>query len=349
MAKMWNCFRSIDFGARSLGGPWTKWIGSTPVQIRGCCPGGALSWWFDELLLVVVVLRWPVVARRTDLVERHFEMRSAELSWRQVGLLTQSLQHRRSRRACVRAYVHAVHVSVYMCMYVCVRTCIYVYRCLCTCIIWRMYVNTCVYVCVCILVHRLWLSVAVLWRVWAVAWMHMCIRAHMYACAYVCLYTYMCIFFAMSVACTLGAQDTSACAAVYVIQMYLCYRRTHLRHTRCRGAHMCICIYMCIRMHMYMDACVRLWYWFTRWGIVAEIFCLWINLHVHAYVYVCSCMRVYVHVHMYVFVYICFCVYVCIYIYIHTRVGVHMHSCRRIWFICCPIPLLHACASQVFF
>ena len=28
------------------------------------------------------------------------------------------------------------------------------------------------------------------------------------------------------------------------------------------------------------------------------------------------------------------CVYVCIYIYIHARVGVHMHSCRRIWFIC---------------
>jgi len=28
------------------------------------------------------------------------------------------------------------------------------------------------------------------------------------------------------------------------------------------------------------------------------------------------------------------CVYVCIYIYIHARVGVHMHSCRRILFFC---------------
>ena len=36
----------------------------------------------------------------------------------------------------------------------------------------------------------------------------------------------------------------------------------------------------------------------------------------------------YVHVYMYV------CVYVCIYIYIRARVGVHMHSCRRILFIC---------------
>ena len=36
----------------------------------------------------------------------------------------------------------------------------------------------------------------------------------------------------------------------------------------------------------------------------------------------------YVHVYMYV------CVYVCIYIYIRARVGVHMHSCRRILIIC---------------
>jgi len=38
--------------------------------------------------------------------------------------------------------------------------------------------------------------------------------------------------------------------------------------------------------------------------------------------------------YMYVYVYIDVCVYVCIYIYIHARVGVHMHSCRYILFIC---------------
>jgi len=37
-------------------------------------------------------------------------------------------------------------------------------------------------------------------------------------------------------------------------------------------------------------------------------------------------------VYMYVYVYMYVCVYVCIYIYI--RVGVHMHSGRRILFIC---------------
>jgi len=45
-------------------------------------------------------------------------------------------------------------------------------------------------------------------------------------------------------------------------------------------------------------------------------------------------MRVYVHVHMYVYVYMCICVYACIYMYIHARVGVHMHSCRRVLFMC---------------
>jgi len=53
----------------------------------------------------------------------------------------------------------------------------------------------------------------------------------------------------------------------------------------------------------------------------------------YAYVNVCACMRVYVHVYMYVYVYMYVCVYVCIHIYMSARVGVHMHSCRRILFI----------------
>jgi len=39
-------------------------------------------------------------------------------------------------------------------------------------------------------------------------------------------------------------------------------------------------------------------------------------------------------VYMYVHVYMYVCVYVYTYIYIRARVGVHMHSCRRILFIC---------------
>jgi len=83
-----------------------------------------------------------------------------------------------------------------------------------------------------------------------------------------------------------------------------------------------------------MDAYVRPWYCLTCWGVVAEIFCLCIDVRVHVCVYMCECIRVYVHVHMYICAYMCVCVYVCIYMYMHTRVGVHMHSYRRILFIC---------------
>ena len=37
---------------------------------------------------------------------------------------------------------------------------------------------------------------------------------------------------------------------------------------------------------------------------------------------------------MYVYVYMYVCVYVCLHIYVQARVGVHIHSCRRILFIC---------------
>ena len=60
-------------------------------------------------------------------------------------------------------------------------------------------------------------------------------------------------------------------------------------------------------------------------------------MHTCAYACVCVCVCMYVcivHVYMYVYVYMYVCVYVCIYIYIRARVGVHMHSCRRILFIC---------------
>jgi len=68
------------------------------------------------------------------------------------------------------------------------------------------------------------------------------------------------------------------------------------------------------------------------------------RVHMHAYVYVCACMRVYMYVYVYAYV----CVYVFIYIYIHARVGVHMHSCRRILFVCtvqslCYMRVYHRC------
>jgi len=60
-------------------------------------------------------------------------------------------------------------------------------------------------------------------------------------------------------------------------------------------------------------------------------------VHTCAYACVCICVCMYaciVHVYMCVHVYVYVCVHVCIYIYMRARVGVHMHSCRRILFIC---------------
>ena len=83
-------------------------------------------------------------------------------------------------------------------------------------------------------------------------------------------------------------------------------------------------------------------------------------MHTCAYACVCIYVCMYVcivHLYMYVHVYMYVCVYVCIYmyirtleiiidlpigfpinniisLYIRTRVGVHMHSCRRILFVC---------------
>jgi len=72
----------------------------------------------------------------------------------------------------------------------------------------------------------------------------------------------------------------------------------------------------------------------THWDVVVEIFWLCIGVQIHACVHVCACMRVYVHVHLYVYVFMCVCLYVFIYMYIHARACVHMHSCRRVLFIC---------------
>ena len=56
---------------------------------------------------------------------------------------------------------------------------------------------------------------------------------------------------------------------------------------------------------------------------------------VHVCVYMCICICMYM--------YICVSVYMYAYTYIHTRVGVHMHSCRRILLICTVQSLYYMC------
>ena len=45
----------MAFVTRSLGRPWTGWIGLAPVQMSGCCLGAALSWLRDGLVQGLVI------------------------------------------------------------------------------------------------------------------------------------------------------------------------------------------------------------------------------------------------------------------------------------------------------
>jgi len=82
-------------------------------------------------------------------------------------------------------------------------------------------------------------------------------------------------------------------------------------------AHMCIFIHLCICMHMYMDAYVRLWYCMTHWGVQRL-------LRFSICAYVCICMYMCVHVCVYRCMWLCmymlgWWVCVCLYTRIHTH------------------------------
>ena len=119
-----------------------------------------------------------------------------------------------------------VYVFVHLCVYT--RGYVYVYACLCIdCGSW--------YQC---------------FSVWTVSCMRMCFRMHMYAYAYVCRYIHMCIFFAVSVTCTLQV------FWALVHGQVCCYTNVHIcKHTRCR---LCtyVYVYICVYMHAYAYGCV---------------------------------------------------------------------------------------------
>jgi len=123
------------------------------------------------------------------------------------------------------------------------------------------------------------------------------------------------------------------------VQVYTLYRcffdiNVHICDKLAAGVHMYvyayICVYACICIWMRM--CVYDISWRVEALLLRFSVCVWVCMIMHMYmcvhvcVYMCMCICMYM--------YICVYVYVCIYMYIHTRVGVHMHWCRRILFIC---------------
>jgi len=164
---------------------------------------------------------------------------------------------------------------------------------------------------------------------------HACLCA--YVCVCICVYVYICVYFFCSECCVhfgTGVLGTSACADVYVIQVFVGHQRTRLRDTRCR---MCTYVYV----HIYMYAHTYVYGYVCASMILLEALrrC-WLDcLSVYRCAYTCICICVYIYACMCACAHVCICMYVCllyvcIYMYIHTRVGVHLHSCRRILFIC---------------
>ena len=112
------------------------------------------------------------------------------------------------------------------------------------------------------------------------------------------------------------------------------HQRTHLRRHSLQVVHICVYVYMCVY------ACICIWMRMCVYDIAWHVEALLLRFSICAYV--CICMRLYMCVDVCVYMCMCICMYmyicmsvnVCIYIYMRARVGVHMHSCRRILFIC---------------
>jgi len=154
-------FRVVTAKLGAWGRPWTGWICSAPMQISRSLDG-ALLWWCDDLLLVVVVLCLSVVPRGRAvglLATKGIPLRitadreMGRASWRKVGLPAQSLPRHHFRHA-LRAFI---------CTF-CMCVCIYVYVCMCA----DMYIYIHVHVCMYMYMYE---------------FIHMCMRMCMHICA----------------------------------------------------------------------------------------------------------------------------------------------------------------------
>ena len=151
---------------------WTGWIGSAPVQISECGLDGAPSWWCDELLLVVVVLRLSVVPRWRG-VPRWWRVSSPitgnwaadyegypppNCSGQGEGqsILALSWAFRTEAAApsfqicfeCVDMYILYACVYICVCVYVCGHNiCIYMHVCM------YLYIYAFIHVCMCMCMH----------------------------------------------------------------------------------------------------------------------------------------------------------------------------------------------------
>jgi len=196
--------------------------------------------------------------------------------------------------------------------------------------------------------------------------MRMCILVHMYAYAYVCMYTYMCI--CCSGCCVhfrTGVPGTSACAPVKK-QKKICQKNPIFTNLKKRFEHIqlpaklleyflrsnksninpCViqillwqqrthlqhircrlCTYVCMHIHVYMHAYV--------FGCVCACMilfdtsrcCCWDFLSVYRCACTCMCICVCMYACICTYTHVCICIYVCLCICIHIHLYVHACGC----------------------
>ena len=126
---------------------------------------------------------------------------------------------------------------IYACVYVFVHLCVYTH----------VYVY--VYAYLCIDCGSWYQSISV----WTVSCMRMCFRLYMYVCRYI----YMCIFFAVSVTCTLQVFWALVHGQLCMLHSSVfLYQRTHLRTHSLKIVHICVYVYMCVCVHAYAYGCI---------------------------------------------------------------------------------------------
>ena len=116
--------------------------------------------------------------------------------------------------------------------------------------------------------------------------------------------------------------------------------------------HRCVCSYICVYacICIWMRMCVYDIVWRVEASLLRFSVCvqmcvyMYVYMCVHICVYMCTCICMYMHICVSVWMYAYTCICTRMWAYICTHVGA---SCFG--HLYCPIPLLHACVSQVFF
>ena len=128
-----------------------------------------------------------------------------------------------------------------------------------------------------------------------------------------------------------GVLGTSACADLYVIQVFVGPQRMHLRHTR-----FMVCTYVYVHIYMYAHAyvygyvCVSM----TLLEVLRRHCSDFLSVYRCAYACICICACMYACMCARAYVCICMCMYMCICMHVHVYSRVWLYICIRVGAFC---------------